>query len=103
MEVTGLEDVASRLHAALESLDEIEELVESISSGRARVINICSIHKDHRGFMPAMAVTYVEFQAHLDARKVQLDCGHALLLPDEMQTGKGELLPCVYCAEECNW
>jgi hypothetical protein len=95
--------IVDRLRDAQEALEESGDLLDAIYSGEVHVVRECTVHDDHRGFLPVVEVTYVEFQDHLHGRRADLKCGHSVWIPKEMLTSRGEMEPCAYCALDCDW
>lgn len=96
-------DRLNKLGDAQEILEESRDLLISIYSGEVKLARECTVHDDHRGFVPEVEVVYVEFQEHIHGRRADLKCGHSVWIPQTMVTSKGEMEPCAYCALECNW
>ena len=100
----NVSEAAKALRNASDALEEFHALASDVEDGRAFIVYRCNTHGgEHRNGNPLMEVTHVDFDSLIrTGAKATLKCGHGIVLADGVTTGKGEFLPCVWCAEDCH-
>ena len=96
--------ILKAIREGAEAAEALSDLLDALDEDQAQIVYPCRTHEDgHRNGGPLIEVTHVDFNQLVQANaKVTLKCCHLLCLPDGMTSGKGEYLPCVWCAEDCH-